>query len=139
MSTFPVTPFVFLLSFGLISGIGIGFSGMFPCNRGYLLVPGKKGFCHVYRLDGSRYRRLRAGNVLNKIITVTGDMADGLALYYRYLYYHSFVTLLFVVNSRKILDNPRWQRLTAKKGKMDPKKKFSGSIKRWLIAVSLTL
>jgi len=126
MSTVPVTPFVFLLSFGLISGIGIGFSGMFSVQSGVTYwFREKRAFAMSIALTGAGIGGFVAGNVLNKIITVTGDWRMAWHFITVTCIITAVVTLLFVVNRPENLGQIPDGKDYSQESKMDPKKKFS--------------
>ncbi len=73
MGTVVSKPWEFLVAFGVISGIGIGFSGMFSVQAGITYwFREKRAFAMAIALTGAGLGGFIAGNVLNYIINSTG-------------------------------------------------------------------
>jgi len=126
MSTVPITPLLFLLSFGLISGIGIGFSGMFSVQSGITYwFREKRALAMSIALTGAGIGGFVAGNVLNKIITVTGDWR----MAWHFITVTCIITIIisavFIVNRPEAIGQiPDGYDYEAE-GKKDSKKRFS--------------
>lgn len=99
MGTVVNTPWEYLVSFGIISGVGIGFSGMFSVQSGITYwFREKRALAMAIALTGAGLGGFVAGNVINKIIAATGDWR----MAWHFITITSIVTIvitaLFIVN-----------------------------------------
>jgi len=100
MATVVNTPLKFLIVFGVMSGVGIGFSGMFSVQSGVTYwFREKRGLALAIALTGASFGGFVAGYVMNLIMNYTGGSWRAVWVF---LAITCFVTIviakLFVVN-----------------------------------------
>jgi MFS family permease len=99
MGTIVSKPWQYLLAFGVLSGIGIGFSGMFSVQSGITYwFRKKRAFAMSIALTGAGIGGFVAGNVLNYIINVSGDWRMAWHFITVTCILTMIITALFVIN-----------------------------------------
>ncbi|NLI93813.1 MAG: MFS transporter [Peptococcaceae bacterium] len=99
MGTIVGSAWQYLICFGVISGLGIGFSGMFSVQSGITYwFRERRAFAMSIALTGAGLGGFTAGNVLNGIITMTGDWRMAWHFITLTCVVTVIIALLFVVN-----------------------------------------